>query len=259
MNRKLIILAVWLFICTDWFCFGQAEHTQPAGVPTIFAFGGELNEPFMKYIIELTGKTNPKICFLPTAGADNPYIINYWFEISLKFPVRPSVQRVFVASSPGQPDFQDNLLNVDAILVGGGNTLNMIAIWKAQGIDTVLRKAYERGIVLAGGSAGSLCWFTSGISDSRPKELSIVDCLGFINASHCPHFSSEVARKPLYENWILNGKMLPGYACDDMAGVLFQNGKFVKAVSANTRNNVYYISVKNGKINEEKLEAEILK
>jgi dipeptidase E len=256
MKKKNIILTFSLFFAIALCSIGQTQ--QEAKAPTIFAYGGAMDKIFIKYVITLTGKANPKICFLPTAGADNPYEINYWFKLCSKLPVKPSVQRAFVVSTPGQPDFEENLLQMDAIIVGGGNTLNMMGIWKAQGIDTVLQKAYKKGIVLAGGSAGSLCWFKSGLSDSRPKELSIVDCLGFIDASHCPHFSSELARKPLYEEFILEKRLLPGYAIDDMAGVLFQNGKLVKALTINTNNNVYFISVKDGKINEEKLETEII-
>jgi len=257
MKMKNIILTLSLCFVIGVCSIGQISVT-PVKTPTIFAYGGAMNKIFIKYVISLTGKTNPKICFLPTAGADNQYEINYWFKLCSKLPVKASVQRAFVVSTPGQPDFEENLLQMDAIIVGGGNTLNMMGIWKAQGIDTVLLKAYQKGIILAGGSAGSLCWFKSGLSDSRPKELSIVDCLGFIDASHCPHFTSETARKPLYEKFILEKKLLPGYAIDDMAGVLFQNGKFIKALTINENNNVYYISIKNGAINEEKLETEII-
>jgi len=256
---KRISLTLSVFFAAVVCGFSQTKENALANPPTIFAYGGEVNKVFIRYVSSLTGKTNPKICFLPTAGADNPYEINYWYELCLDLPVKPSVQRLFVVSSPGQPGFDENLLQMDAIIVGGGNTLNMMGIWKAQGIDTILRKAYQKGIVLAGGSAGSLCWFKSGLSDSRPKALSVVDCLGFIEASHCPHFTSEPARKPLYERFILEKKVLPGYAIDDMAGVLFRDGKFVKALSLNNNNNVYYISVKDGKINEEKLATEIIK
>src|SRR5580698_9297000 len=99
------------------------------------------------------------------------------------------------------------------------------------GIDTVLRKAYNKGIVLAGGSAGSLCWFNAGYSDSRPKALSIINGLGFLPFSHCPHYHSELTRKPLYVAALLEGKMTPGYACDDKAGVLFLNEKYSRSVS----------------------------
>ncbi len=228
-------------------------------VSTIFATGGELNETFLRYIIDLTKKTDPKICFVPTAGADNPYAINWWYEMCLKLPVKPSVLRTFINSSPDQSTFEETLLSMDAIVVGGGNTLNMMAIWKAQGIDTVLRKAYRKGIIMAGGSAGSLCWFKMGISDSRPQKLSIVDCLGFIDASHCPHFTSEPSRRPLYEKLVLENKIMPGYALDNQAALLFQNGRFVKAVSLNNENSAYYISVKNGKLDTKELETEIIK
>jgi peptidase E len=149
---------------------------------------------------------------------------------------------------------------MDAIVVGGGNTLNMMAIWQAQGIDTVLRKAYDRGIILSGGSAGSVCWFLNGISDSRPKNLSIVKGLGFVPYSHCAHYHSQPLRKPLYLDDILSGKTEAGYAMDDSAGVVFLNEKFLNAVSLDNRNNAYYVSVVAGKLNEKLLSpAEIIK
>ena len=203
--------------------YGQTKILTDTTTKTIFAFGGEINEIFINYVIGLTQKESPNICFIPAASAENPYLINYWYQLCSPLSCTPYVQRVFVSSSSDQKTFEENLLQMDAIIVGGGNTLNMIAIFKAQGIDTVLEKAYKKGIILAGGSAGSLCWFKSGITDSRPQKLSIIQCLGFINASHCPHFSSEKERKPIYEEAILTNKILPGYACDDLAGMLFQN------------------------------------
>jgi dipeptidase E len=226
---------------------------------TIFITGGDFSAPFLKYVIALTKKVNPKVCFLPTASADNPNAINWWYGMCTDLPMRPYVQRVFLNSSPDQKTFEENLLGMDAIVVGGGSTLNMLAIWKAQGIDTVLRKAYEKGIILSGGSAGSLCWFTGGFTDSRPKNLSMIECLGFIKSSHCPHYHSEPSRKPLYQEAILNGRLSPGYACDDKAGILFENEKYIKSVSINKENNCYYVSLADGKIKEEMLPiAEII-
>jgi peptidase E len=256
MKRILLLLAVFLSSLKP----GIGQTAPMVSVDkTIFAFGGDWNKEFIQYVATLTGKSRPKICFIPTASADNPYAIGYWYEMCVSLPVEPSVLRTFINASPGQKSFEETLLSVDAIIVGGGNTLNMIAIWKAQGIDSVLRKAYEKGIVLAGGSAGSLCWFKSGLSDSRPQKLSVVDCLGFINASHCPHYSSEKTRRPLYWENIQKGTLLPGYACDDMAGLLFQNGKFVKAVTLDKTNNAYFVSLKDGKIDEQDLHAELIK
>jgi dipeptidase E len=193
-------------------------HAQPTR--TIFITGGDFSTPFIKYVISLTHKSNPRICYIPTASADNPDGIIHWYETCAELPMHPYVLRTFINSRPDQQTFEETILSMDAIVVGGGSTLNMIAVWKAQGIDTVLRKAYEKGIIMAGGSAGSLCWFISGITDSRPKQLTLVDCLGFIRTSHCPHYHSEPGRKPLYQQEILSGHLPAGYACDDRAALL---------------------------------------
>jgi len=253
--------AITIYIVTLLFysnAFGQ-DSLKTNLDKTIFVYGGDFNRPFIKYVTSLTNKPNPKICFIPTANADNPYTISAWYGACVELPLRPYVLRTFINSSPNQKTFEETLLGMDAIIVGGGSTLNMLAIWKAQGIDTVLKKAYDRGIILAGGSAGSLCWFSAGFTDSRPKELTIIEALGFLNYSHSAHYHGEPTRKPLYQNAILTGKLKPGYACDDRAGLLFINGVVKKSVSQNTDNNNYFVSVVDGKIKEELLPAEILK
>jgi dipeptidase E len=226
---------------------------------TIFVTGGSFGKPYIQYVASLTNKPNPRICYVPTASADNPYSIAAWYGNCEDLPIRPYVLRTFINSNPNQKTWEEFILSMDAIIVGGGSTLNMIAIWKAQGIDTVLKKAYDKGIVLAGGSAGSLCWFTGGSTDSRPKALSVVECLGFLNYSHSPHYHAEAARRPLYHQLILEGKLKPGYACDDRAGLLFINGVMKKSVSLNAENNNYFVTVADGKIKEELIPAEILK
>ena len=234
-----------------------APATQPP-VRTIFAFGGALQKAFIREVITLTGKPHPKICFLPTASADNPYGVNYWYALCHDLPVEPYWLSVWLNSSPEQQTFEQQLMSMDAIIVGGGSTLNMIAIWKAQGIDTVLRKAYDKGIILAGGSAGSLCWFQGGYSDSRPVTLSIVNGLGFLPYSHCPHYHSEPTRKPLYIAALLAGKMQPGYACDDRAGIIFQNERYAKSLALDKDSHTYFLSVKDGKISEETFQPELI-
>lgn len=253
-----LVYCVLIFFSTGY-SHGQNKTVFSTPVRTIFAFGGDLNKDFLQYIISLTKKSTPNICFLPTASADNPYAINEWYELCLTLQVKPSVQRMFVSAAPGVKSFEEHLLSMDAIVVGGGNTLNMMGIWRAQGIDTVLKKAYKKGIILAGGSAGSLCWFKSGLSDSRPQKISVVECLGFINASHCPHFSSQKNRRPLYLESILKGEILPGYACDDLAAMLFENEQLIKAITLDTSNHVYFVSLKDGKIVEQRLASSIIK
>jgi dipeptidase E len=246
---------------TAFMLLGMAIFSQTmAQQRTIFAYGGNFNRPFMKYIIGLTKKTNPRICYLATASGDNPVNILSWYKECEGLAMQPLSQKVFINSVNEQHSFEETLLSMDAIVVGGGNTLNMMAIWHAQGIDTVLRKAYEKGIILSGGSAGSVCWFLNGLSDSRPKFLSVVQGLGFIPSSHCAHYHSQPLRKPVYLDNILTGKEPAGYAMDDSAAVLFINEKFVRSVSVDKTNNVYFISVSGGTVNEKLLPpAEILK
>jgi peptidase E len=225
----------------------------------VFAYGsGRIVPQFLNYARTLTSKSRPKMCFLPTATADDEDYINRWYEACEGLEIEPSVLKVWINSVEHQKSWEELLLPMDAIIVGGGNTLNMMAIWQAQGIDTVLKKAYENGTVMLGGSAGSLCWFNDGTTDSRPKELSIVKCLGFLNYSHCPHYHSEASRIPLYHENIRTGKLGQGYACDDRAGVHFVDGKFKTAVALDKQNNSYFVSLKDGQVHEEKLNTELL-
>ena len=193
-----------------------AESSSTGRERTIFAAGAGINSKvFIQYIAGMTGKRNPKICHVPTATGDNPNTIVNWYTNCEDLEVRPYVMRTFVNSLYTPQSFEEQLMSMDAIVVGGGNTLNMIAIWKAQGIDIALRKAYDAGIVMAGGSAGSLCWFNEGSTDSRPKELTVVQGLGFLNFSHSPLYLREHGRRPLYHQLIANKTIGPGYACDD--------------------------------------------
>ena len=236
---------------------GVAQNLPPD--KTIFVAGSGLNKIYISYVASLTNKPNPKICFVPTATGDNPATISAWYTSCEGLPLQPTVLRTFINSKTSLKSFEEIIMSMDAIIVGGGNTLNMMAIWKAQGIDVALRKAYDRGIILAGGSAGSLCWFTGGSTDSRPKELTIVEGLGILNYSHSPHYLLEAGRKPLYHELIKSGKLTAGYACDDFAGLLFVNGEVKKSVSQNEENKNYFVSLKDGKIIETVLPAEIIK
>jgi dipeptidase E len=237
-------------------------HSPPArgnaATRKLFIYGGDFNQKFTRYVASLTGKENPRICFLPTASGDAPGNIVRWFESCAPLPVRPYVQRAFISSYSQQDSFEKVLTGMDAILVGGGNTLNMIAVWKAQGIDTALRKAWENGVVLGGGSAGSLCWFEHGTTDSRPGALSTVEGLGFMSGSHCPHYHAEPQRKPLYWSKIQSGEYKPGYACDDRAGIYFENEDVKQVVALDEGSSCYYVSASGGQVNERLLPKQLL-
>ena len=223
----------------------------------IFVWGGDINLKFTKYIVELTGKEKPRICYIPTASGDNPENIRFWSGICNALGLDTVVLNVWVSSSPENKSFEEILLNVDAIVVGGGNTLNMMGIWKAQEIDKILEKALDKGIVLSGGSAGSICWFASGISDSRPEKLSVVEGLGLLPYSNCPHYSQQ-ERKDLYHSLIVGKEMLPGYAFDEKAGILFVNGEVEECVTQNDKHNVYFVDLdKKGHLVVEKMDTRL--
>ncbi len=167
--------------------------------------------------------------------------------------------KTFISSYDTKKSFEDTIMNADAVFVGGGNTLNMLAIWKAQGIDVSLRKAYDAGVLMTGGSAGSLCWFQNGTTDSRPIDLSKVEGMGWIKGSHCPHFDGEEFRRPLYHDLIKKGELYPGYACDNLAGIYFENEQFIKSVAVNDKSFSYYVDLINGQTKERKLDTEVLK
>ncbi len=226
--------------------------------PTIVATGGSLAKPFIDYIAKMTGKERPKICYVPTASADNPYGIIHWYERCHDLPAEPYVLKVWISSYSTKTSFADFLLGMDAIVVGGGNTLNMMAIWHAQGIDTVLAEAYRRGIILAGGSAGSLCWFEEGTTDSRPGHLTTVRGLGLLPYSHSPHYHSEGPRRPLYMKKVASGEYKPGYAMDDGAAIIFRNGKAVKAIALSDKYKAWFVTVRDGKAVEEPVETEVI-
>jgi len=236
----------------------STAHAAQTATRKILIAGGDFGTAFIRYMASLTGKARPKICYLPTASADNPYGTVNFFQNCAPLEVEPHVQESFIASTEQPKGWDEVFLSMDAIVCSGGNTLNQQAIWKAQGIDEVLRQAWDRGIVLGGASAGSLCWFEEGTTDSRPKELSIVKCLGLLKGSHSPHYDAEPGRRPLYQKLIGSGQMKPGYACDNNAGIYFEDNEVKRVVHTRPEAKVYYVSVVDGKVVEKVMEPEMI-
>jgi dipeptidase E len=230
--------------------------TQPAR--RILIAGGGFNEPFIRYMAQLTGKPRPRLCYLPTASADSQSGSISWFRSCAALNVEPHVQETFIASPRQTKSWEEVFLSMDGIVCSGGNTLNQQAIWKAQGIDVVLKQAWDKGVVLGGASAGSLCWFEEGTTDSRPKVLTTVQCLGFLKGSHSPHYDREPERRPLYQKLIGSGEMKPGYACDNDAGIYFEDNEVKRVVASRAGAKVYYVSVVNGKVVEKLMDPEMI-
>lgn len=224
----------------------------------ILIAGGGFGEVFIRYMATLTGKARPRLCYLPTASADSESGTIRWFQNCAALDVIPFVQESFISSYRMDQSWEEILFSMDGIVVSGGNTLNQQAIWRAQGIDEVLREAWNRGIVLGGASAGSLCWFEEGTTDSRPRELTKVECLGFLEGSHSPHYDAEGERRPVYQRLIASGELKPGYACDNDAGIYFEDNEVRRVVRTREEANVYYVNLVRGRIVEERLEAEMI-
>lgn len=185
-----------------------------------------------RYFKELTDLESPKVLFVPTASGDNePYSLRF-FQAFSRLGCQPALLPLFKRTPRDLPDF---VLGHDAIAVGGGNTRTMLAVWRDWGLDAILRSAHERGIVLGGSSAGSICWFEEGITDSVAGPLTRLPCLGFLKGSNCPHYDSEKERRPTYQAMVKAGAIANGYAADDGVGLHFIDGEFIQAVASKPR------------------------
>jgi peptidase E len=224
----------------------------------ILIAGGGFGTTFIGYLATLTGKERPKLLYLPTASGSYERSAIRWYQNCASLDVVPSVQTAFIASGSMDKTWEDILLSVDGIVVSGGNTLNQQVIWKAHGIDRILREAWDRGIVLGGASAGSLCWFEEGTTDSRPKELTKVECLGFLEGSHSPHYDAEEDRRPAYHALIQSGELKPGYACDNNAGIYFEDNEVKRVVHTRAEAKVYHVSMVDGRIVEKVFDPEMI-
>ncbi|MFZ4714669.1 MAG: GNAT family N-acetyltransferase [Bacteriovoracaceae bacterium] len=211
----------------------------------IFAMGGggfsmERDNPLLdKYVLSLSSKSKPKICFLATASGDAQGYIDRFYNAFKHFNCEPSHLSLFKTQIL---DFSQFLLSQDIIYVGGGNTKNMLVLWKEWGLDKVLTTAYEKGIVLAGLSAGSICWFEQGMTDSIPGSITKLNCLGLIRGSNCPHYNSELQRRPSYLKMVGENKILGGIATDDGVGLHYVDGHLERVVSSHPDAKAYRLS-----------------
>ena len=180
------------------------------------------------FVLGLAGPARPSVCFLPTASAESADYVVAFYEA---FRERAEPAHLELFGRP-RPDIRDFLLAHDVVYVGGGNTANMLAIWSVHGVDAALREAWERGIVLAGTSAGSICWFEAGVTDSFGDELAPLRCLGFLPGSNCPHYDSEPQRRPTYRRLVGAGELPPGLAAEDGVGLHFVGTELEEAVAA---------------------------
>jgi peptidase E len=184
----------------------------------------------VRHALDLSGVAAPRVCVLNTAMGDEPSWIGRMYPALLAAGARPSHLELFPMPNVAEP--ADLLLAQDVILVGGGSVANMVAVWRVHGLDQVMRAAWEAGIVLAGVSAGALCWFEGGTTDSFGIRLRPFTAgLALLAGSYCPHYSAEPARRPRFESLVADGTLPPGIACDDGTAAHFADGELAGIVS----------------------------
>jgi peptidase E len=195
----------------------------------IFAIGGGATPDSVRgHLLALTGKERPKVLLVNTADLENPWATLRGYE---RLSGLAEVTHVEFFPWP-RADLREHALGQDLILVGGGNTANALAIWRVHGFDAVLREAYEQGVLLAGSSAGMICWFEAGVTDSfGPQLAGMRDGLGFLSGSACPHYDDEELRRPIFRRLIDEDGFPAGYAADAGVGLLFVDGELGEIVT----------------------------
>lgn len=222
--------------------------------------GGFLMEPdnlrLDRQVVTLTGKKHPRVCFLPHATDDPNRTVVAFFKAFTALEARPATLSLF---APHTADLEGFLLEHDAIYVGGGNTRSMLALWREWGLDRILRRAGEAGILLAGVSAGANCWFQQCTTDSIPGRITILDGLGFLEGSFTPHYDGESSRRPALHRFIGEKKILPGYAADDGAALHFRNGELQGVYASRPQARAYRLDCSaDGGVRETPLETVFL-
>ena len=220
----------------------------------IVAMGGggflmEPNNPLLDdHVLRLTGRAKPRVCFVGTASGDAHSFIE---RFHAAFDGRAECSHLSLFREYPE-DLRGFVLNQDVLYVGGGNTANLLAVWRVHGLDRIIREAWEAGTILAGISAGMICWFQSSVTDSFGGRLApLHDGLGLLPGSACPHYDGEPHRRPTYRQLVAEGALPPGYAADDGAALHFRGTRLFEAVTSRPHAGAYRIeasSEENGTI-----------
>jgi dipeptidase E len=199
----------------------------------------EKNRALDRYFLAATAKPNPRVCFIGTASGDAESARYKFYEAFATLDCRATHLSLF---QPPTADLASFVLEQDAIYVGGGNTRSLLALWREWRLDVALRAAYDRGVVMGGISAGMICWFEFGITDSVPGALSPLPCLGWLAGSACPHYDGEAERRPSFHRLLAEGKIPPGYAADDGVALHFVDETLAHVVSSRPAANGYRLA-----------------
>ncbi len=227
----------------------------------IVAMGGGgflMDDPVLdRFVLGLTDARRPRICFLPTASGDHPDSDAAFREAFPDASFDTSVLRLFDREVA---DITAFLGDQDVVYVGGGNTVSMLAVWRAHGVDVALREASAAGVVLAGMSAGANCWFEASTTDSflLGRADPLRDGLGLIAGSFTPHYDGEPARRPAVHRLVGAGGLPDGYACDDFAAVHAVDGEVRAAVASRAGARAFRVERDGEGVSEVPLEMRLL-
>ena len=217
-------------------------------------FSDRLGDPSLdRYVLEVAHSPRPRICLLPTAGGDAEEQIRRFYRAFRDLPCEPTHLSLFrLGTEP--VDLRQMLLDQDILYVGGGSLLNLLAVWRAHGLHGLLRDAWMRGIVLAGISAGAMCWFQAGVTTSfgAPRP---VRALGFVCGSSAVHYHDEPGRRSCFLQAVRSEAVPPGYAIDDGVGLLFAGDHQVEAVSARRGAGAWWVEQAEGETIESPMET----
>jgi dipeptidase E len=225
----------------------------------IIAMGGggflmDENPLLDDFILSRSKGRESRVCFVATASGDSDrMLVNFYTALGSR--CRATHLPLFRREHADVTAF---LLDNDVIYVGGGNSINMLAVWRAHGVNTALRRAYDAGILLCGLSAGGLCWFETGVTDSLGGPLApLEDALGFLPGSFCPHYDGDPRRRPSYQRMVREG-MQSGYAADVGAALHFIDGGLTEVVTSRPQAGAYRLEHRDGDLHEERLPARYL-
>ncbi len=233
------------------------------GTGQIVAMGGggfsmEPDNPALdRYVLNLlaSATARPRVCFLGTASGDAPRYADRFAAAFFALGCRPAHLSLF---DPPTADLRGFLLEQDIVYVGGGNTRSLLALWREWGLDAALREAWRAGVVLAGLSAGAICWFEAGVTDSVPGTLGPLPGLGLLPGSACPHFDGEVDRRPAYHRLVAEGRIVPGWGIDDGAALHFVDTALRGVVASRPGATAYRVERRQDGVTEAALPARAL-
>ncbi len=204
-----------------------------------------------KYILDQAESKKPNICFIPTATGDNDsYKVNYYSTFS-RFSCNPTHIDLFKRT----PDLKKIIGNQDIVFIGGGNTKSMLAVWRDWDLDSILVDAYHRGVVMSGVSAGAICWFNKGITDSWENDLFLLPCLGIVNGSCCPHYDEEKNRRPAVMKMLKEGLLKDCFCIEGGSALHFKNDDLYKNVSFSENKRSYITKWENGSFIEKEISS----